>query len=184
MLTFELIAMFGRVLLVVTLAVAGLSKLRSRAALSSFAETFGDLGWRSRPGRRAAAVAVPCAEVGSAALVAAPPTVIWGYATALMLLAVMTATAAAAVKRGRQLRCRCFGLAEESIGASTLTRNAVLVAAGLAGLAAALASAGRTGPPAAEVLGAGFGLLGAAVIVYWADLGYLLHGRPATPDQG
>ncbi|HET7012671.1 MAG TPA: MauE/DoxX family redox-associated membrane protein [Streptosporangiaceae bacterium] len=184
MLTYELIAMFGRVLLAVTLAVAGLGKLRSRAAFDAFAETFGDLGWRSGPGRRAAAAALPGAELGSAVLLAVPPTLIWGYAAALTLLAAMTATAAMAVKRGRRVRCRCFGLAEESIGASTLTRNTVLVAAGLAGLAGALASAGRAGSPAAQVLGAGLGLIGAAVIVYWAELGYLLRGRPTAPGQG
>ena len=180
MLTYELIAVFGRVLLAVTLAVAGLGKLRSRAAFAAFAATLQDLGGRSQPGWRAAAAALPCAELGSAALLAVPPAAIWGYAAALVLLAAMTAAAAAAVKRGSRLRCRCFGRAEEPIGASTLTRNGVLVAAGLAGLAAAFASAGRSGPPAAEVVGAGAGLLGAAVIVYWADLGYLLHGRPAT----
>lgn len=180
--TYELIAMFGRVLLAVTLAVAGLGKLRSRAAFGAFADTFGDLGWRSQSARRAAAAALPCAELGSAALLAVPLTVIWGYAAALMLLAAMTATAAVAIKRGRRLRCRCFGLAEEPIGASTLIRNAVLVVAGLAGLAASLASAGQTGSPAAEVLGAAVGLIGAPVIVYWADLGYLLSGRPA-PDH-
>jgi len=181
-LTYELIAVFGRVLLAVTLAVAGLSKLRGRAALAAFAETLQDLGWRSQPARRAAAVALPCAELGSAALLVVPPAAIWGYGAALVLLAAMTATAGAAVRRGKRLRCRCFGRAEEPIGASTLTRNGVLVAAGLVGLAAAFASAGRSGPPAAEVMGAGAGLLGAAVIVYWADLGYLLRSRPA-PDH-
>lgn len=183
MLTFELIAVFGRVLLAVTLAVAGLGKLRSRTAFAAFAETLQDLGWRSPPGRRAAAAALSCAELGSAALLAVPSAASWGYAAALVLLAAMTAAAAVAVKRGRRLRCRCFGRAEEPIGASTLTRNGVLVAAGLAGLAATLASAGRSMPPAAEVLGAGAGLLGAAVIVYWADLGYLLHGRPAPEHR-
>jgi methylamine utilization protein MauE len=181
-LTYELIAVFGRVLLAVTLAVAGVGKLRSAVAFAAFAETLQDLGWRSPPARRAAAAALSCAELGSAALLAVPPAAIWGYAAALVLLGAMTAVAAAAVKRGRRLRCRCFGRAEEPIGASTLTRNGLLVAAGLAGLAAAVASAGRPGPPAGQVLGAGAGLLGAAVIVYWADLGYLLHGRPA-PDH-
>jgi methylamine utilization protein MauE len=181
-LTYELIAVFGRVLLAVTLAVAGLGKLRSRAVFAAFAETLRDLGWRSQAGRRAAAAALPCAELGAAALLAVSPAAIWGYAAALVLLAAMTAAAAAAVMRGRRLRCRCFGRAEEPIGASALTRNGVLVAAGLAGLAAAFASAGRSGSPAAEVVGAAAGLLGAAVIVYWPDVGYLLRRRPA-PDH-
>lgn len=180
---YELIAMFGRVLLAVTLAGAGLGKLRSRAAFTASAELFLDLGWRSPLARRAASVALPGAELGSAVLLAVPPVTIVGYAVALMLLAAMTVTAAVAVARGRRLRCRCFGLAEEPIGAGTLTRNAVLVAAGLAGLAAALASAGRAGSPAAEVLGAGVGLLGAVVIVRWADLGYLLRGRLAQDHR-
>lgn len=179
MATYELLAVFGRVLLAVTLAVAALGKLRGRAAFAAFAETLQDLGWRSAAARRVAAAALPAAELGSAALLAVPAAGIWGYAAALVLLLAMTTTAAAAVKRGRRLRCRCFGRAEERVGASTFIRNGVLMAAGAAGLAGALTSAGRPGSPAAAVLGAGGGLLGAGVIVYWADLGYLLHRQPA-----
>ncbi len=179
MTTCELIAMFGRVLLGATLAVAALGKLRGRGAFAAFAETLRDLGWRSEARRRAAAAALPAAELGSASLLAAPPAGIWGYAAALALLLAMTAMAATAVRRGRRLRCRCFGRAEERIGVSTLVRNGVLVSAGTAGLAGTLASAGQPGSPALDVLGAGGGLLGALVIVYWADLGYLLHRRPA-----
>jgi hypothetical protein len=175
---FELAAVFGRVLLVATLVVAGLGKLRGRAALAAFADTVADLGWRS-PARRAAAVALPLAELGSATLLAIPATQAWGYAAALGLLLVMTTVAAAAVSRGRRLRCRCFGRSEENIGVSTLVRNAVLVLAGAGGLAGTLASAGRTGPPAVAVLGVGGGLLAAALIVYWPSLVYLLRARPA-----
>jgi Methylamine utilisation protein MauE len=181
--TYELIAVFGRVLLAATLAVAGLGKLRGRAAFAAFADTLRDLGWRSEARRHAAAAALPAAELGSASLLAAPPAGIWGYAAALVLLLAMTAAAAAAVKRGRRPRCRCFGRAEERMGVSTLIRNGVLVSAGTAGLAGALASAGRPVSPAVEVLGAGGGLLGAAVIVYWADLGYLLRSRPARDTR-
>jgi hypothetical protein len=179
MATYELIAVFGRVLLATTLAVAGLGKLRGRAAFTAFADTLRDLGWRSPARRHAAAVTLPAAELGSASLLAAPPAGIWGYAAALILLLALTAAAAAALKRGRRPRCRCFGRAEERIGVSTLIRNGVLVAAGTAGLAGTLATAGRPVSPAVEVLGAGGGLLGAVVIVYWADLGYLLRSRPA-----
>jgi hypothetical protein len=175
MATYELIAVFGRVLLATTLAVAGLGKLRGRAA---FADTLRDLGWRSEARRHAAAAALPAAELGTATLLAVPPAGIWGYAAALALLLAMTATAATAVKRGRRPPCRCFGRAEERLGVSTLIRNSALVSAGTAGLTGALASAGGPGSPAVEVLGVGGGLLGAAVIVYWADLGYLLRSRP------
>jgi hypothetical protein len=175
--------MFGRVLLAATLVVAGYGKLRSRTALAAFAETLRDLGWRSEVRRRAAAVVLPVAELGSALLLVVPSAEIWGYAAALVVLTAMTATAGAAVKRGRQLRCRCFGRADEPIGTSTLIRNGVLVAAGAAGLAGTIVSAGRPGSPALAVLGVGGGLLAAAVIVYWADLGYLLLGRPARDTR-
>lgn len=177
MATYELVAVFARVLLAATLAVAGLGKLRGRAAFAAFADTLRDLGWRSEAYRRVTATALPAAELGSALLLAVWAAGIWGYAAALVLLLAMTATAATAVKRGRRLRCRCFGRAEERMGASTLIRNGVLVLAGMAGLAAALASSGRSGSAAVEVLGVGGGLLAAAMIVYWADLGYLLRGR-------
>jgi hypothetical protein len=58
-----------------------------------------------------------------------------------------------------------------------------VVSAGAAGLAGALVSTGRPGSPAVQVLGVGSGLLGAAVIVYWADLSYLLSGRPGDNDR-
>lgn len=177
MVTYELVAMFGRVLLAATLAVAGLGKLRGRASFAAFADTLRDLGWRSAACRRLAAAALPLAELGSALLLAAWLAGIWGYAAALVLLLVMTAVAATAVRRGRRLRCRCFGRTEERIGVSTLIRNGVLMLAGTAGLGAAIASSSRSGSPAVEVLGAGSGLLAAAMIVYWADLGYLLRGR-------
>lgn len=183
MATYELVAIFGRVLLTATLVVAAVGKLRSRAAFEAFAETLRDLGWRSPWSRRVAAALLPLAELGSAALLAVPAAGIWGYVAALVLLLAMTAVAGVALRRGRRLRCRCFGRAEESIGASTLIRNGVLMLGGLAGLASALASAGRPGPAAAQVLGAGAGLLGAVVIVYWADLGYLLRMRPARQTR-
>jgi hypothetical protein len=174
--TYELIAVLGRVLLAVTLAVAALGKLRGRAA---FAGTLQELGWRSESRRRAAAVALPAAELGAAVLLAAPPTVIWGYAAALALLLAMTTAAATAVKRGRRPPCRCFGRGEERIGGGTLIRNGVLMLAGTAGLAGALASAGHPASPAAEVLGAGVGLFAATLIVYGAEVGYLLRSRTA-----
>jgi uncharacterized membrane protein YphA (DoxX/SURF4 family) len=178
--TYELVAVFGRVLLAATLAVAGLGKLRGRAAFAAFAATLRDLGWRSQAWRRAASAALPAAELGSASLLAAPAAGIWGYAAALALLLTMTVMAATALKHGRRPRCRCFGRAEERIGISTLIRNGVLVSAGTAGLAGALASSGRPGSPAMDVLGVGGGLLGAAVIVNWADVGYLLRSRPSS----
>jgi hypothetical protein len=184
MATYELVAMFGRVLLATTLVVAGVGKLRGRAAFAAFADTLADLGWRSRRWRRAAAAILPPAELSSAVLLAVPAAGISGYVTALALLLAMTITAGVAPRRGTQPRCRCFGRAEESMGVSTLIRNGVLVLAGAAGLAGALASAGRSGPAAVQVLGIGGGLLGAVVIVYWADLGYLLRSRPAhTPGD-
>jgi hypothetical protein len=184
MMAYQLAAVFGRVLLAATLAVASLGKLRGRAAFAAFADTLRDLGWRSDARRRAAAAALPLAEFGSAVLLAAPAG-IWGYAAALALLLTMTATAATAVRRGRRLRCRCFGRAEENIGVSTLIRNGVLMLAGAAGLAGALAAVGRPDSPAVQVLGAGGALFATVAIVYWSDLAYLLGSAPArdTPRR-
>jgi hypothetical protein len=181
--TYELVTMFGRVLLAATLVVAAVGKLRSQVAFAAFADSLSDLGWRSQWQRRLAAALLPAAELGSAALLAVPASRIWGYVAALVLLLAVTAITGAALKRGRRLRCRCFGRAEETMGVSTLIRNLVLVMAGAAGLASALASAGRAGPAAGQVLGVGAGLLGAVVIVYWADLGYLLRPGPAQPGR-
>jgi Methylamine utilisation protein MauE len=181
--TYELVAVFGRVLLAATFAVAGIGKLRGRAAFAAFAQTLRDLGWRSEAGRWVAAAALPAAELGSASLLVVPGAGIWGYVAGLVLLFAMTATAATAVRRGARLRCRCFGRAEERIGVSTLIRNGMLVSAGAAGLAGALASASRPGSITVEVLGVSAGLLGTTVIVYWADLGYLLRSRPTRDTR-
>jgi hypothetical protein len=183
MATYELVATFGRVLLAATLVVAAVGKLRSRTAFAVFAETLSDLGWRSQRWRLLAAALLPAAELGSAVLLAVPASRMWGYVAALVLLLSMTVIGAAMLRRGRRLRCRCFGRAEENMGVSTLIRNLVLVLAGAFGLASALGSAGRPGPAAAQVLGVGAGLLGAVVIVYWADLGYLLRTQPAQPAR-
>ncbi len=178
MVTAEFIATFGRVMIAATMVVAGLSKLRGRAAYAAYAASLQGRRWRSETRQKGAAAALPPAELASALLLAVPATVSWGYDAALVLLLGITATAIMAVRSGRHVRCRCFGRAEESIGVSTLIRNAVLMSAGAAGLAGALVSAGRPGSPAVQVLAVGSGLLGAAVIVYWADLTYLLSGRP------
>ncbi|MEV4413114.1 MauE/DoxX family redox-associated membrane protein [Catellatospora sp. NPDC049609] len=166
------------------LLAAGASKLRSRAAVRDFAASIRALDLLRGRAAAALAVAVGVAEVGVAALVAAPTSAgavpRWaGPAGALVLLVAFTVVVARAVARGSGASCRCFGSSGGPLRADHLWRNAILiVAAGcaLAGWWLAPATPASVdawlGTAFAAVAGVGLAL----PVVYW-DGARFLAGR-------
>lgn len=116
-------------------AVAGIAKLRRRAATAA---TFRAL---RLPAAGPAAVAVPVAELAVAGLLLALPAV--GAALALAALIAFIGVLATALRRDEPVSCGCFGSAgDDPVTAADLVRNALLVAA-----AAVAMTAGTRGLP-------------------------------------
>jgi methylamine utilization protein MauE len=163
-----------RTVLAVVFGAAAVSKLSSRRSFAEFARSLSDIGWLSDRGRRAAAAAVPVAEVTTLVLVLVPSTMFWGFAAGTALLAAFTSVAASEMRRGSGLRCRCFGSGGGLIGPAQIARNIVLIAVSVAGLAMAPVSHGGLSA-AGIVLAVGLALIAGAVLVRWDDLSKLVQ---------
>jgi hypothetical protein len=162
-------------LLVAVFGIAAFGKARSGAAFAEFADTLSDLPWIGARWRRPIAATVIAVETVTTALLILPWTASLGFASALLTLAVFTATVGVARARGSHVRCRCFGTgadADDAVrGASQLIRNAVLIAVAAAGLVSALA-ASSSATPAAGIAACSLGLIAGFVITRWDDLAF------------
>ncbi len=126
----------ARVVLVLVLLVAGAAKLLDRPGSRAALEGFGV------PARFTGALglAVPVTELVLAGLLVFGATAAVGAAGAIALMAVFCAGIAAALRRGEQPDCHCFGaLHSAPAGPRTLLRNAGLAGVGVV----ALVPAGR-----------------------------------------
>jgi len=174
----------ARVLLGAVFIVAFAGKARSYSAFTAFADSLPDLGWLTRSGRRALAVAIPASEAAVVGLLAVPATIAWGFTAGLVLLCGLTFGASFAIMSGRRVECRCFGSTARPIGPAELGRNAILIVIALAGLMARIGSWHGSVSATGMTLAFGLGWLGALVIVGWDELGYLIGatrlaaGRP------
>ncbi|MFI0453956.1 MauE/DoxX family redox-associated membrane protein [Actinomadura sp. 6N118] len=128
----------------------------------------------------AAEVAVPVALVPAA-------TMRLGLGLAAILLLAFGLFIAAALKRGVRTSCRCFGASSAApLRKHHLVRNALLVAAALAGMAGSgdLGSAHSGG----LVLAGGVGLVAAVLVARMDDLIYLVTpwagSATLTPQEG
>lgn len=148
-------------------AVAGKVSGRRRRAFESSLEPLA--GGLARP----AAVAVLGAETACVVLLCVPVTPSWGLAAAGLLLAVFAAGIGYAVRSGRRVRCRCFGVDGGELGADAAVRNAVLAVLALA--AAALPS--TTPSPAAVAFTLPLALAAGYALTRWDDLAYAV-ARP------
>lgn len=112
----------ARVLLGLVLLVAGALKLGDRAWPRS-AAAFG-LG-------RSSARAVPVVEIGLGALVVPGIGEPWSVLAATVLIVAFSVAVAAALARGRNPVCACFGSwSRRPVGWATLVRNLGLVGLG------------------------------------------------------
>ncbi|WP_327045796.1 hypothetical protein OG320_29645 [Microbispora sp. NBC_01189] len=134
---------FCRLLTGIVFLASAVSKLRGRTAYEEFTAATRALAPRL-PARTAAALVV-AAEAAVAPLLAWRPTVLAGFCVALGLLAAFTVAMAAALRRRRRVRCRCFGASTVPVGPGHLVRNAVLAAAAATGVATGAAQAAMTG---------------------------------------
>lgn len=136
------VVLLARLGLTAVFAVAAVAKLADRASFVATLERF------RVPGRAPVAWAVPLLELAAAGLLLVPASARVGAAAALALLALFTATVAAALRRGDQPDCGCFGAASRApIGPETLVRNAALAAA-----AALVLADGAGAPPRGATL--------------------------------
>src|SRR5215210_7187777 len=76
---------------------------------------------------RIAAVALPIAELATAAALLVQPLAIWGAAAALLLLVAFTGAMVNALARGDAPDCGCFGaLQSAAVSRRQVVRNTVL----------------------------------------------------------
>ncbi|MET9343730.1 MULTISPECIES: MauE/DoxX family redox-associated membrane protein [unclassified Nonomuraea] len=159
-----------RALLAAVFTIALVGKIRGRAAFDEFAASIVALGILPRGGSAVAAHALVAAEAVVVLLLALPPAVPLGFAAAVGALTVLTGGILAALRRGRQAPCRCFGASATPLGRVHVVRNLVLAALGGVGLTAWI-TAGTSAPhPAGVVLALVAAGVGALLVVRLDDL--------------
>jgi peroxiredoxin len=122
-----------RLLLAAVFVVAALAKLADRSGSREALRAFGVPHSLSAP----ASLALPAAELATAAALIVPGLARWGALAALALLVGFCAGIVRAMRQGSEADCHCFGqLHSRPVGAATLARNGLLaVAAGFVALA-------------------------------------------------
>jgi len=152
---FAAVALAARLVVAGAFLVAAVQKLRVRSGLTAELAGFGVPGTLVAP----AAVALPVAELATAAaLVVFPGTAVPAF-VAIGLLALFTGAVLANLAQGRRPPCPCFGAASaEPLSARTVVRNGWLL-----GLAV-LATGSITGAEAWAVV-LWTAVLGAATVV-------------------
>lgn len=164
----------GRAAVAVIFAVALVGKFRTRAGLADFRDSLSRLNWLPDSLRTTAVAGVFVTEFAVVALVAHPRTAPIGLATAIAALAVFTVVAAAAMKSGTGLQCRCFGSDAGEMGASHLLRNlGIIVIAGSALAVGVTADTAVALTPAGTVAGLCGAFLG-FILTRWDDIAYLV----------
>lgn len=146
--------MFAYVALSCQVAVAGVfvlsfvSKVRGPSAYHEFTLSVAALSRLPRAWVRPAALALIVAEGSIALLVAVPSrgSAGVGLVGAMGLLTVFTSGIVAAMRRGSQVPCRCFGASATPLGLPHVIRNLVLLAVcgvALVGVGSGAAADGR-----------------------------------------
>lgn len=142
----------GRVLLGLVFLCSALSKSHGAAAFRDFRDAVGRLAPALRRHSAPVAVTVVAAEAAVVVLLAVPAAVITGFALAAVLLLAFTAGLVAALRRGVNTACHCFGAGDERLAPRHVVRNLALVAVAIAGTAAALNTPHMGVEPSARLL--------------------------------
>jgi methylamine dehydrogenase accessory protein MauD len=119
-----LIILFARLILAITLAVAGFLKYRDQ---SSFVKAVIEFGVPRRSARLLASL-LPALEIVTAILLVVGDPFHTGSISAVLLLIVFTLAVAISLFRGLRPHCRCFGqVSSKPIGWATVVRNLLLL---------------------------------------------------------
>ncbi|MEQ4720979.1 MauE/DoxX family redox-associated membrane protein [Nonomuraea sp. B19D2] len=159
-----------RALLAAVFAVAIAGKVRGRSAYDEYVSSIVVLGILPRTVSAMAAHALVAAEAAAVVLLALPWTAPLGFAAAVGTLAVLTGGILAALRRGRQAPCRCFGASVTPLGRPHVIRNLVLLTAGGIGLAAWAVAGASPAHPAGVALALVAAAVGALLVVRLDDL--------------
>lgn len=173
--------LIARVGIASVLAVSAASKLRSAAALQSFATSLQAFRL-PRFVLRAAPYLIVASETSVPVLLIVSPSVPIGYALSMLLMAVFEVGIARAVMSNLRIPCRCFGADGEVLAIRHIVRNAIVFAVAAAGLATHLSSLGANasnGTVADATVG---GLLLGLTLIRWDDLVFLVMGSSGSPD--
>ncbi|MEV4176854.1 MauE/DoxX family redox-associated membrane protein [Nonomuraea sp. NPDC049709] len=154
----------SQALLATVFVVSAYSKLRSRAALQSFAAT---LRLLPGPARFPAAGATAAMEVVTAVtLIVFPPA---GLAAGGLLLIAFSTWIAVSLRRGQREACQCFGASVTPLGPVHLVRNGLLLLVIALG-SVALMSPGGPVTVAGLALAVPVGLVGAILLIVFDDI--------------
>lgn len=179
-------------LLGVVFALSALSKMRGPAAQRDFAAALRVL--RLLPDRlvRPTAAAVTVAEAGIALSMACAITATVGalpgeriaasgaLGVAGLVLVVLTAGVALALRRGTGGRCACFGSTERPLGRHHLVRNGLLLLCVAGGLGVLGLAGGGSVEPAGALIATSAGVVGALLLVNLDDLVELFMPKTAA----
>ena len=163
------LVLFARASFAVLLVAAVAGKASGRRRWRAFGSSLEPLaGGLAGP----AAAAVLAAETTSVLLLCAPVAPAWGLGAAGLLLAVFAAGIGCAVRSGRRVRCRCFGVDGGELDAAAAVRNAVLAAVALAAAWAGAALQPATPSASAVAFTLPLALATGYAITRWDDLVY------------
>jgi hypothetical protein len=164
-----------------TLAISLIGKIRSRAAFSEFAAAVA--GLRVVPEGWATAVAVGSVASEVFVLLLLPVGPAAGLAAAAVLFAGFTTALALAIRRGARVACHCFGASQTPVAPRHVLRSGLLTAlacgASVYSLAAAAPSLGGIEPPQMLVAVTAAGIAVVA-LVRLDDLVWLFRGTTST----
>lgn len=169
--------MAGRACLVLVLAVAVISKLRNRQQFLGFAESLtGILIPQLRRLIMPLAVTLTAAEIGTAALLLVPQTVLAGTGAAVALFAVLSISVVVIVRFGWQVPCRCFGADGGLISLRHVVRNLLLFVVATVSMLTYLAGSEIAWPVHSGVgtLAVVAGAILGGIATRWDDLTFLL----------
>jgi hypothetical protein len=171
-----------RCLLAIVFACSAFAKLRNGASFRRFRAWLADLPVPVA-GRHAgaAAAAVAGAEVLIVVLTMLPWTVLAGFALAGVMLAMFIVGTCLAIARGTKAPCNCFAARGARLGPRHVMRDAVLLAAAIAGAATWNAHGGH---PAGLAVSAATAVFLAILAVFLDDvLSVFTAGSPNLADS-
>jgi hypothetical protein len=167
----------ARCLIGLVFVVSAVAKLRSASAFGSFTAWLAGLPLPFVHSR-AAAIVMAGTEVAIVVLVAAPWTVLAGMLLAAAALAAFATGTSAALRRGTQAACQCFGRSRGALGRRHVVRDVLLCALAIAGAAGSGQGGAR---PAGIALTVGAAAVATLFVVFLDDVVALFDGTGLAP---